>query len=489
VTRDDGRPAERTRAEYVSSDSTVVRILDSPAGFAFLASGGTAEITATFDEPRVPGGPLTANTTINVTDLAVELTLSSVASATIEAGDTLVGDSVQFGVTVVIAGDTIPIVSPSFTSSNPAVVEFVNPTTGRAFFADSGTATVTVGFTELGAPRYSTSEPFRVTTYVASIGGPSGPTMGDTVTYTVTAVDTRDGKLVATSGAVFESSDASVLRVLDPGGGVAFVRDIGQTEVRVRLGEPALPYRSVEAATTVQVSEERFYGTTSATSGDFGDVVRLTASPVHRFSDSTWVAFSNGAPAFVESATPFELEFSVGAASASGPLQLRNLVDDVGQPRSFVLTNWTFEGQGTVEDQFEPNDAFPLTSKLEIKSLPWDELLSSDPQKTAPADTNFFWFRLNRKTTLDFNVEWQQDADLDFKVCRGDKRPPVGYKRDKGVPICAREPSQNSQDRMREEAVGLQLAKATWVVAFYCIDCPTLPLTYRVRISGSDDDD
>ena len=482
VQRSDGRPAGKVRAEYASSDTTVVEILDDSAGLALLVSAGAAEVSAAILEPVVPGGPLLTVLPITVTDLAVDLSVSSVASAAIEAGDTLVSDSVQFGVSVVRDGDTLQVVDPTFVSSDPTVIEIVDPVTGRAFFADTGTATVTVSFTEPDVPRQSASRTIRITTYQVLIGGPAGPVMGDTVVYSVTVVDTRDGEPVAASGVLFESSDPSVLRMLDPGGGIAFARDLGQAELRAAVGEPTLPYADVEGVMGVDITEERFYGAASATSGDFGDWITLLASPVHRFTDSTRVEFPNGTVGFVETVTPGELEFRVGAGSSVGQLRLRNLVDEDGLARDTVLTSWAFEGQGTVEDPFEPNDTFPLTSDLEITFVPWIQLLSSDPSKSAPADTNFFYFRLGITARLDFIAEWQQDADLDFKICRAVSWPPADYRRSGGEPICPRDPSANSQDRAKEEELGLQLPISTYVLVFYCVDCPPEPLTYRVTV-------
>ncbi len=480
VKRKDGREVENALAFFQSSDATVVKFVDATTGVAELTGPGTALVTVTFLSPIVPGPPLSAVIPISVTDFAVILSLASVSSGSIEAGDTLVSDSVRFSVFARKGEETLPVTSPTFVSSDLSVLDILDPRTGRAVFADTGTAVVTVSFTDPDLPRRTASRTLWVTTYRVDVSGPTSPPMGDVVQYVATVIDTRSGQPAGTSGRKFSSSNTSVAEILDSRDGETFIRDVGGAEIRVTFDKPALPYSGLEGGLGLNVTQERFYGAASHKKGDFGDDIRLSSSAVHRFTENTWVEFPNGTVGFVDQVTSSRLDFFVPAGASSGQLRLHNLVDDKGQSRNNVPTSWAFESEGTVKDKFEPNDEFPLGNGVRIKSVPWVHLLSSDPDKSAPADTNFFWFSLNRTASFDFTAEWQQDADLDLKVCLAVNQPPVDYWRGgNGQPICARGPAENSRNRSREEALGLTLGRGTWILAYYCVDCPDVPLTYR----------
>jgi hypothetical protein len=72
----------------------------------------------------------------------------SVTSPILEAtGDTLVGDSVRFSVTVTRDGAAFRTSDPIFESSDSTVVKFLDATTGEAVFESTGRATVSVSFT------------------------------------------------------------------------------------------------------------------------------------------------------------------------------------------------------------------------------------------------------------------------------------------------------------------------------------------------------
>jgi len=304
--------------------------------------------------------------------------------------------------------------------------------------------------------------------------------MGDEVQYSAIVVDTRTGQVVSTSGRRFASSNPAVAQVLDPQDGDVRIRDIGSAEISVTFEKPALPYSTIYNSFGINVTEERFYGTASRYKGDFGRDVRLNSSAVHRFTQDSWVEFPNGTVGWLESVSESRLDFIVPAGADEGQLRLHNLVDNQGRNRDDVLTSWSFEGEGTVDDEFEKNDEFPLKDKQRITSVPWIKLLSSDPSKSAPADTNFFFFRLIGTYSFDFAATWQQDANMDLKVCRGNKNKPSDYDRDgNGRPICAYGPNNNSGNRSKEEALNLSLNSGYWIIAYYCVDCPDTPLTYE----------
>lgn len=484
VRRADGRAIAGSGRRFTSSDPSVVAILEPAAGLAVLEGPGSATVTVTFDSVRVPGGVLSSATTVEVADFAIELTLGSLRSGRIEAGDTLATDSVVFDLSVRKGPESdVPVSGLTFSSSDPTRLRFLDPSSGEAILTDTGRVTVTAGFDEPALPRQETGLTLRVTTYRVQMGGPTAPVMGDTAVYDAVVIDTRDGLPVGgTVERSFSSSDTTSLVVVDPERGEVFVRDVGQGEVRAFFSQPRLPHATVQGGLPVTVSQERFYGSPSATAGDFGDPVALQASPVHRFTDTSRVLFSNGVPGWIDSVTSGALHLTVGAGAASGPLILQNLVDDTGASRDDVPTRWSFGSGGTTADGFEPNDTLPLDFS-HIMFRPFDELLSLDPTRAAPPDTDFFYLDLRVISVLDFLAGWQADADLDFKVCHASGRPPQDYFRDgQGNPICPRGPGDNTQDRAREEAHNLFLWAGSYVVAFYCADCPDLPVTYRARV-------
>ncbi len=488
-------PVQTAGRQFQSLTSAVS--IDATTGVAVLEETGEARVAVTFTQPLVPGpDPLGDDSVFTVLDFRVLVSVSSVSSGFLPGnpppGDTLASDSVIFTASVLKGTDNVPVADPTFTSGKPAVVNILDASTGRAVLAGFGQDTVRVTFTNPEVPRKSGQLVVPVGTFVVDVTGNTSPTMGDTVpSYTATVTDTRTGQVVTnTSGQVFSSSDVSVARVLDPGTGRTFVRDIGQADILVEFAEPRLPHDTVRGSLTIDVTEERFYGAFSDTTGTFGltaagDTVIVSASEVHFFTANTRVEFPNGTIGFVDSVAADLLRFFVPAGADTGQLVLRNLVDDNAQPRDGVPTRIVFNGPGSavVDDLFEPNDTFPLTAGLEITQFPFEALLSWDPRKSAPADTNFLYFVLNAATTFDFMAEWQQDADLNFKLCSGDSPPPpADYARDAGMnPIC--QFFAESLDRTQEIQSGETLSAGIYVIAYYCVDCPaTLPLTYRVRI-------
>jgi len=480
VVRRDGREVEDVVALFESSDTSVLKFIDVTTGLAYLNGSGTAEVTATFLRPLVPGTPLVATVPIKVTAFAVLLDVASVNSGAIQDGDTLVSDTVQFSVSALLDDDTLPVANPYFVSSNPGVVTVLDPVQGLAVFADTGTAVLTVSYNDPDLPNRTRSHDVRVTTYLPFINGPATPIMGDEVKYSAIVVDTRTGQVVGTSGRRFSSSDPSVAQVLDDEDGEFLIRDIGSAEIQVTFERPTLPYSSIYNSFGINVTEERFYGRASKYKGDFGDDIRLYSSAVHRFTQDSWVEFPNGTVGWLEDVTEERLDFIVPAGADEGQLTLHNLVDSQGRNRDDVLTTWSFEGEGTVDDEYEDNDEFPLKNKQRITSVPWIRLLSSDPSKSAPADTNFFWFRLFGTFNFDFAATWQQDANMDLKVCRGNKNDPTDYARDgNGRPICVYGPEDNSGNRSSEQALNLSLSTGYWIIAYYCVDCPDTPLTYQ----------
>jgi hypothetical protein len=481
VKRRDGRQVEDVVALFESNDTTVLKFVDVTTGLAFLVGSGTAEVTATFLRPLVPGTPLVATVPIKVKDFAVLLDVVSVSSGTIQEGDTLVSDTVQFSVMARLDDDTLPVANPMFVSSNPSIVTVLDPVQGRAVFADTGIAVLTVSYDDPDLPNRTRNHEVRVTTFLPFINGPASPIMGEEVEYSAIVVDTRTGQVVGTSGRKFSSSNPSVAQLLDEKDGEFLIRDIGSAEIRVTFERPKLPYSLISNAFGINVTQERFYGSASRYKGDFGEDVRLNSSAVHRFTQNSWVEFPNGTVGWVESATQSRLDFIVPAGADEGRLRLHNLVDSQGRDRDNVLTSWSFEGEGTVDDKFEDNDEFPLKDKTRISSVPWVQLLSSDPSKSAPADTNFFWFRISFGTyNFDFTANWQQDANLDMIICRGDGNKPEDYLRDgNGRPICVYGPGDNSGNRSKEEALNVALSSGYWILAYYCVDCPDTPLTYE----------
>ncbi len=254
----------------------------------------------------------------------------------------------------------------------------------------------------------------------------------------------------------------------------------------VTLTSPTLPDSTLtETFGTTTITEERFYGSPSTKSGDFQDTIVVAASEVHSFTANTEVRFPNNTSAFVDSinSATDTLWAIIGAGTNVGQLTFINLVDDMASPRDTVLSYWSFSGGGTVDDPFEPNDTFPLpdTDAVNITDkLPFEQILSMDPARTAPSDTNFFWLSVTGvdDLILDIRAETQQDGDIDFFVCNGIGNPPTSY--DDGA--CARSKALNGSGRVEEE-LGEILAPGRHVFGFYCVDgCTTVPVTYRVTI-------
>jgi hypothetical protein len=492
-----GGTVPTTGANWVSSAPSIIRVTDPAQGIAVFDDVGTATISVSFDDPELPGEPFGSD--VRVTTLVADVQVESNITGPGPLTDFLVTDSVTFSATVEKdgqpwSGGAVSLANTE--STDPTIVEIIDGIAGTAVFADTGQATVQLTLAQPRLPRQSlaSSLPLRVTTYLAEISQVSPdttPAMGDPIDYDVLVTSTRDGSPVANPTVTFASSDPSVIQITNALTGAAFARDTGRSVVSVAVNNPRLPAGTVAAALpATDVVHERFYGTFSATTGSFGDTpggdsIAVEASAVHFFTDSTRVEFPNGTVGFVERATTDSLIFLVPAAANSGHLVLRNLRDDSGGFRDSVQTRTIFTGPGAsgVDDFFEPNDNFPLTDVLKI-APPFEALLSWDPSKSAPADTNFFYMVLTSSATLDFVAEWQEDGDIDFKICSGNDDPPTAYV-PPGSPICQRPAGSNSTDRSTEQELGLTLSANIYVIAFYCKanECPVnLPLTYKVRI-------
>jgi hypothetical protein len=489
-----------TGANWVSSAPGVVGIVDSAAGTAVFDDVGTSRVSVTFQDPKLPGEPFGMD--VRVTTLVAAVQVESNITGPGALADTLLTDSVTFSATIEKDGQpwTGGAVSLANTeSTDSSIVEIVDGAAGTAAFADTGQAQIILTLAEPRLPKGPLvgNLPLRVTTYLAEISQAvpdTVPAMGDDIDYDVVVTRTRDNTTVPGPNVTFGSSDPSVIEIVTAGTGAAFARDTGQSVVSVTVNNPSLPVGTVsDALPATDVVHERFYGDFSATTGNFGNTaggnsITVEASAVHFFTDSTRVEFANGTVGFVESVKADSLIFLVpAAAAASGHLVLRNLADDGGGFRDSVQTRIVFTGPGAsaVDDFYEPNDAFPLTAAVKI-TPPFEALLSWDPSKSAPADTNFFYLVVPTGTslTLDFIAEWQQDADLDFKICSGNDDPPTAYV-PPGSPICQRPDASNSTDRATEQELGLTLSANIYVIAFYCKtnECPVdLPLTYKVRI-------
>lgn len=498
----EGIEVPTTGASWSSSDPSVVRIVDPATGHAVFDATGEAQVSVTFEDPQLPG---VQGVPIRVTTFVPTLTAVSRVTSDVVDGDALVTDSVTFGATVTKDGEPrTGVVVGSVASSDPSVIEIVDPATGAGVFPDTGTAQVSVTLQQPTLPRETlvARRSIRVTTYLVSLSDPvpANPVMGDVLQYSATVTDTRDNTEVSGATVSYASSNPDVIQIVDASSGLAFARDTGQARTRVTLVEPSLPLGEVaDTLAPLAITEERFYGTFSKTSGDFGasvaptgDPVTVDASAVHGFTDTTRIEFPDGAVAFIDALTPTQLTFLVPAAADTGQLVFRNLVDDNGGFRDNVLTRIVFEGPGSavVDDYYEPNDAFPLTAGVDItppssQPLNFAALLSHDPGKTAPADSNFFYLTVPSAEvwTVDILAEWQIDADIDFKVCNasGFGDPPTGY----DPSLCPRPPENNGTDPRREEEIGLTLSTGRYIIGFYCKTdaCPApIPLTYKVTI-------
>ena len=484
-----------TGANWESSDASIIRITDPTEGIAVFDGVGTATVSVSFADPKLPGEPFGRD--VRVTRLVANVQVESNITGPGPLTELLVTDSVTFSATVEKDGSPWSggsVVLANTESTNPSIIEIIDSPAGTAVFADTGQASVTVTLAQPRLPRapLAGSLPLRVTTYIAEVlqtSPDTTPAMGDAIDYGVVVTRTRDNTEVMNPTVTFASSDPSVIQITSAATGAAFARDTGQAVVSVTVNDPSLPAGNVAAALpATDIVHERFYGVFSATTGNFGntpggDSITVEASAVHFFTDSTRVEFPNGTVGFIEKTTADSLIFLVPAAANSGHLILRNLQDDAGGYRDSVQTRIVFTGPGAgaVDDFFEPNDKFPLTSAVKI-TPPFEALLSWDPSKSAPADTNFFYLVLSTAGTFDFIAEWQQDADMDFKVCSGNDDPPTAYV-PPGTPIC--QAMATSANRRIEQALGVPLSANIYVIAFYCKtnQCPVnLPLTYKVRI-------
>jgi len=489
-----GDTVPTTGPNWASSDPSIIRIIDAASGVAVFEDTGQATVSVSFQTPDLPGEPFGRD--IRVTTYMTEVEVASIISGGALA-DTLVTDSVIFSakVTATKDGQVVPSSLSTSASDNSSVVNILVPDEGRAVFADTGSATVTLTLAQPQLPDsiLQTSLALRVTTFLAQISQvdpDSSPTMGDSIRYGVTVTDTRDNSTVSNPDVTFSSSDPLVIVILDPATGSAVARDTGQSVVKVVVNDPSLPAGIVaDSLPPTVMNEEFFYGAFSDTVGEFGntpsgDTIVVQRSLVHSFTALTQVEFPNGTIGFVDSVTADRLVFLVPAGADTGQLLMRNLVDDQGNARDNVPTRITFDGPGSdaIPDFYEPNDTLPLTTGVEITPpFPFEALESWDPRKSAPADSDFFYFTVPSPEiwTLDILAEWQVNADIDFKVCPASGDPPTSYDPD----LCPRPVGNNSTDPRREEEIGLILSAGRYIINFYCVTCPALlPLTYKVTI-------
>ena len=487
-----GDTVSTTGPNWTSSDPSVIRIVDAGAGLAVFEDTGTVSVGVSFATPNLPGEPFTK--TIRVTTYLIQVEVTSLVTGG-ALPDTLVTDSVTFSAltTSTKTGGVAPSSLSNTESSNSTVVNILVPIQGTAVFPDTGQATVTLTLDQPALPdsTLTTSLDLRVTTFLAEISQidpDTTPSMGDSIQYSVEVTDTRDNSTVSSPDVTYTSSSPNVIAILNASTGSAFARDTGGSVVSVTVNDPSLPRGIIaDALPPTVMTQEYFYGPFSDTAGDFGntpsgDTIVIGRSAVHLFTDSTWIQFPNGAVAFVDSVTADALLFLVPAGADTGQLVMNNLVDDQGDPRDNVPTRIIFEGPGSdaIPDFYEDNDTLPLTTSVDIsQALPFEVLLSSDPRKTAPADSNFFYFTVPAATwTLDILAEWQVNADIDFKVCNATGDPPTGYDPD----LCPRPIGSNSTNPRREEETDLVLSTGRYVINFYCTTCPALPLTYKVTI-------
>lgn len=479
-----------TGATWSSSDESVVEFVDAAAGVARFVGTGVATVSVDFADPELPGAPFGEDVTVTTLDTQIEL--ESLVTGPGALGDTLVTDSVGVSVAVTKDGQSRASTLSLVESSDSSVADPV--ALGDVVFADTGAASLIVTLAQPQLPKRVLVDTLdlRVTTFTVTIDSvtDASPTMGDTLRFFATAMETRNDTEILSPTLNFGSSDSQILRFLDATAGRALARDTGSAAANVTLVDPGLPRGSVtDAFPVIDITEERFYGIADTLRGDFGDTVIVAASEVHVFTDSTRVFFPNETVGFVDSVTTDTLRFIVGAGTDEGPLLILNLEDDMGAPRDSVLTRFSFVGLGGVDDPFEPNDVFPLDPAKDRIDVPFEAFLSIDPSKTAPPDTNFFYVRIPSGAALTVNVmaEWQQpDGDIDFFVCNATggtaDDPPDGY--DPGA--CSRPEADNSSvpsDEV-EQALGVTLGVGRHVFAFYCPagNCPAIPLTYKVTI-------
>ncbi len=475
-----GTQAAVVGKRFASSDPLVIEFIDDTMA-AFVGTG-QATVTVSFDEPKIPGtGSQPASALqMNITDFSLLLDIRSVSGTFADSGDFLLTDTVVVTARLVSGTDTTVVTNPTLSSTDPMIIEPVGAADSIAFFADTGTATLTVSFTD-PVPRQQVSQSVRVTTFLVNVAGPNPPTMGDTVVYSATITDTRTGSAVPGTGQNFSSNDATTIEVVNSTSGLSFARDIGSADVRVTFTDPVLPNAQVEGVLPVQITQELFYGSMSDTSGAFLDNRTIFGTAVHRFTDSTLVQLQNGTVLFRESFTASQLQSVVGAGTNTSVLTFQNLLADDGSDRDNVASRFMFNGLGGVADAFELNDnTGQLGPSLKVVA-PFDEVISWDPSKSAPADSDFFYIGvLATPDTFDISAEWQQNSDIDFKVCLGDPfDPPSTY----NGAVCARFPADNTVGGNTETALALELSAGTHVIVFYCVqNCTAEPITYRVKV-------
>ena len=487
---------------WTSTGSGVVRMRSDTVGI--FDATGIDTVSLEFTDLELPGGPF--KLPIRVSTYTTQTNLESSFTGPGALADTLVTDSVKVNVTVTKTKDgsqmagTVASIASSDSSVVSPIANVIAPDV--AVFADTGRARLVVTLASPALPRAALRDSvdlFVSTYYVTADPLEAAPIMGDTIQYFAAAWDSRPqpDTVLTNANLSFASSDATVVPLLDAALGRAFARDTGWAVLTVTLVSPTLPSGTVDAAfDTTRITEERFYGAVSPMSGDFQDTVVVAASEVHSFTDSTLIRFSNGAAGYVDSlnAARDTLWFIVGAGTPTNPntLTFMNLKDDEGGARDTVLSRFTFTGGGTVDDPYEPNDAFPLDApRHRIDALPFEAFLSIDPSKTSPPDTNFFYIRVTDAAgiTVDVRAETQQDANIDFFICNatggGINDPPAGHD---DPPGCARPREDNDEgtDVRVEEELGVTLGGPNrHVFAFYCSGagpCPTVPTTYKVTI-------
>lgn len=495
-----GEMVQTSGALWTSSDPLVVEIVN-PGDVGTFVGEGSATVSVDFADPKLPGAPFELQ--VPVSTFAVELDLESVISGSSVLADPLLTDTVRVLETVTL--NDAPRAS-SIQRIETSDISRIAPI-GRdsAVLVGTGSAALNVTLAEPTLPRDSVRAqlPLEIATYLAQISPQQpSPIMGDQIDYNVTVTYTRDDSEVSNPDVAFSSTNPNVILINNAATGAALARDTGSARVVVVSNNPTLPAGTVSDTTALTtITEERFYGAFSKTSGSFGesrgDSVIIENSVEHSFTPSSRVEFDNGIPAFIERVQVDTLIFLVPAGGASGPLTLRNLIDQEGDPRDGVITRFDFDVTNPgPDDLFEPNDAFPLadTDTVNLTNrLPFEALLAIDPAKTGVAqDTNFFWLRNPNAEDLivDIRAETQQNADIDFFVCFGtggtSADPPTGY--DPGA--CARVRGLNTAGQV-EEQLNEVLQQGRHVFGFYCAGfqggpCPpAVPVSYKVTIEPS----
>ncbi|MEE9245194.1 MAG: hypothetical protein V3U63_03240, partial [Gemmatimonadota bacterium] len=134
---------------FSSDDPTIVEIIDENTGEAAFTGLGTAMVSVEVDDESLSGS-LTASMKVNVVDFNAFLEVDSRQGNFTQNGDTLVSDNVTITAKVVIDGVTSDVVNPVLSSSDMSVIQTFG--SDSAVFADTGTATVTVRFTDPVVP-------------------------------------------------------------------------------------------------------------------------------------------------------------------------------------------------------------------------------------------------------------------------------------------------------------------------------------------------